>query len=98
MSYLAVLTFDLADATREDYDNAYSDVRDIGFSTTVRASSGKDIVLPTTTCVGEFNGADVGSVRDDLCTRVQRAFQTRGFKSEVFVAVGGDWAWGHRTT
>jgi hypothetical protein len=57
MSYLGILSFDIANGTRDDYQNAYVDVRRIGFSTTVTSSQGTQITLPTTTCVGEFPGS-----------------------------------------
>ena len=48
--------------------------------------------------MGEFEGASAASVRDDISKQVQQAYSKRGFKSEIFVTVGGDWAWGARTT
>lgn len=98
MSYLCLVTFDLSNASAEEYQQAYADLAAIGFSTSVTGSSGKQITLPNTTCVGEFTGADAGSVRDALVTRVQSAFAARGLSSKIFVMVGGDWGWGYRTT
>lgn len=98
MSYFVVCTFDLANASREDYKNAYSDLARIGLSGSLASSDGTRITLPTTTTAGEFNGSSAASARDDVASRVQAVFRKRGFSSEIFVAVGGNWAWGHRTT
>ena len=98
MSYFAVCTFDLKNATYDDYQNAYRDLAEIGLYHALTSAQGSKVALPTTTCGGEFNGSSVGAVRDDLTEKVRRAFTAMGFKSEIFVAVGGEWAWGHRTT
>jgi len=98
LSYFAICTFDLEKAIREDYQNAYADLAEIGFSTTLEGSSGNEIKLPTTMTAGEFEGQSGGAVRDALRARVKEAFSARGFKSEIFVSVGDSWAWGHTTT
>jgi hypothetical protein len=98
MSYLATCTFDLKNGSSDDYKNAYADFDKIGLKTAVASSEGKRIVAPTTLTIGEFNATDAGRLRDDLCEKVQRGFRTRGFTAEIFVVVGGDWAWGTRTT
>jgi hypothetical protein len=98
MSYFGICTFDLKNANFEDYQTAYADLAKIGFSTTITSDQGKKVVLPTTTTAGQFNGASAIGVRDDLLERVRRAFAARGFSSEIFIFVGGDWAWGQRTT
>jgi hypothetical protein len=48
--------------------------------------------------MGTFNGTSAASVRDDMGERVKAALKARGFKSEIFLVVGGDWAWGATTT
>lgn len=98
MSYLVICTFDLKAASAKDYENAYADLQKMGLAKVQVASQGTKVVIPTTTVAGEFNGASATAVRDDLCTRVQDAFKARRFSSEIFVAVGGDWAWGGRAT
>lgn len=98
MSYLAFCTFDLKNATRQDYQNAYADLERIGLKRIVVSSQGNNVVIPTTSTMGEFNGTSAASVRDDIRKRVKDAFQARGFDSEIFIVVGGDWAWGATTT
>ncbi len=99
MSYFVVCTFDLKKASYDDYQNAYADLAKLGlFREITSGKKGDKVMLPTTTTAGEFNGTSAASVRDDLLERVKRAFKARGFKFEIFISVGGDWAWGHTAT
>ncbi|MDX6696205.1 MAG: hypothetical protein QOF02_3808 [Blastocatellia bacterium] len=98
MSYLVICTFDLKNASREDYLNAYVDLEKIGLKKVVVSSQGNKIVMPTTTTTGEFSGASAAAVRDRVIEQVKNAFAARRFSSEIYLAVGADWAWGARTT
>ena len=98
MSYFVVCTFDLKNATRTDYQNAYADLEEIGLHKAVVGSQGKEVVAPTTMTMGEFNGADAGSIRDDVRNQVAAAFRARGLSSEILVVVAGNWAWGASST
>jgi hypothetical protein len=98
VGYFAVCTFDLKDASYEDYKAAYADLTSIGFSKKVVSTQGGTIMLPTTTTAGEFPGTSAGAVRDVLRERVQKAFAARRFISEIFISVGGDWCWGYVRT
>jgi hypothetical protein len=98
MSYFVTCNFDLKNASRTDYDNAYADLKTLGLSRTVTGQDGKEITLPTTTVAGTFNGVSAVTVRDDLAAKVRAAFERRRFSSEIFITVGGDWTWQHQTT
>ena len=98
MSYFVVCTFDLNNATRVDYQNAYADLADIGMHKTVVSDQRKEVVAPTTMTMGRFDGTDAASIRDHVRNQVQSAFRARRFSSEVFVVVAGNWAWGASTT
>lgn len=98
MTYLVFCTFDLKNASSADYENAYSDLSEIGLDKIHKGSKGGDVVIPTTAAMGEFNGSSAAEVRDSICAQVKAAFTARKFKSEIFITVGGDWAWGGRTT
>lgn len=98
MSYLVLCTFDLKNATSNDYQNAYAELDALGLKRVQKTGNGGQVVIPTTAAMGEFNGASAASVRDHVCDQVRAAFARRGFKSEIFIAVGGDWAWGSRST
>lgn len=95
MSYGATLSFDLKNASSEDYQDAYADVKKIGFATHVEGENGK-IALPSTTCYGKFTGASADAVMEALRTKVSAAFILRKFTYEIFIAVGGEdtmWGW-----
>ncbi|SYZ71960.1 conserved hypothetical protein [Candidatus Zixiibacteriota bacterium] len=98
MSYFAICSFDLKNASYQDYQNAYYNLRGIGLTHNLAADDGTTVQLPTTMIAGQLTATSASSLRDDLSDKIHRAFKTRGFTSEIFVAVGGDWAWGHRTT
>jgi len=93
MSYLAVVSFDLSNATREDYVSAYEALVDLGLRGTLRSDKGAEVDLPTTTCAGEFTGPSSAAVRDSLKIRIDTAFTKLGLRGKTFVTVGGDWAW-----
>lgn len=98
MTYLVFCTFDLKNASTTDYQNAYADLQKIGLKKVQKSGNGNDVVIPTTAAMGEFNGASAAAVRDSVSESVKAAFAARRLKSEIFVVVGGDWAWGSRTT
>lgn len=99
MTYGVVCTFDLKNASSADYANAYADLKGLGLNRAQGNSSGGETVIPTTTVLGSYNGQSAASVRDHVRTRVQAAFKARGFRSEIFVVVGGqDWTWASQTS
>jgi hypothetical protein len=98
MAFLVTCTFDLKNASLDDYREAYSLLDRIGLKKAIVADNGNKVVAPTTTTIGTFTGQNVGAVRDGVRSKVQTAFSNAGFSSEVFVVVGGDWAWGATTT
>lgn len=98
MTYLVFCTFDLKNASRQDYDNAYSDLEKIGLKKVAVNSQGNKVVIPTTATMGQFTGENASSICTTIRDRVQNAFKARHFRSEIFVVVGGDWAWGSGTT
>jgi hypothetical protein len=97
MPYQAFCTFDLKNASTEDYRNAYADLERIGLKRVV-VGSGRDIVIPTTSVIGDFNGVGVARVRDDVRAAVKERFEARHFRSEIFVVVGENGTWGSTTT
>lgn len=93
MSYLVFCTFDLKKVSSKDYQNAYDDLAKLGLK-----KVHKGTVIPTTSVMGEFNGESAAAVRDEMLKRVRSAFSVRNFESEIFLTVGGDWAWGSSVT
>ena len=98
MSYLVLCTFDLKNASSQDYKNAYADLEKIGLTKIQKSDKGGDVVIPTTSAMGTFNGSSSSEVRDQVRGKVKAAFAARKFKSEIFVAVGQSWSWGATTT
>jgi hypothetical protein len=98
MSYLVFCTFDLKNATSQNYQTAYTDLAALGLRKIQKADNGNEVVIPTTSVMGTFNGASAAAVGDDLRSKVQATFHARGFRSEIFLVVGGDWAWRAATT
>ena len=98
LAYFVVCTFDLKNGSRTDYQNAYADLEKIGLKKAVVADDGTNVVAPTTTTVGTFNGQSSASVRTYIRDKAQAAFAARGFTSEIFVVAANDWAWGAATT
>lgn len=98
MSYLVFCTFDLKNASSQDYQNAYADLSKIGLEKVVIADNGNRVVIPTTSVIGQFNSESARKAADDVREKVKSVFSRRRFKSEIFVVAGGDWAWGATTT
>ena len=99
MSYLVVCTFDLKNASNQDYQNAYADLEKIGLKKVVITNGGGELVMPTTTTAGEFEGASSTALRDSIRGQVQRAFTARRFSSEIFIVVAPPgWTWGGGST
>lgn len=98
MSYLVMCTFDLKNATSQDYQNAYADLADLGLKKVHTSSQGNNVVIPTTAAMGEFSGSDGGVVSNAIRIKVEKAFNARGFRSEIFVIAGNDWGWSATTT
>lgn len=95
MSYNVFCTFDLKNASSQDYLNAYADLEKIGLRKIVANSAGGKTVIPTTAAMGEFTATNAAALRDDMRSKVQALFKARRFTSEIFVVVGGvDWGWG----
>ncbi|MPM28326.1 hypothetical protein SDC9_74847 [bioreactor metagenome] len=98
MNYFAFCTFDLKNANEQDYQNAYADLEKIGLSKIQSASNGNKVVIPTTSVLGIFDSNSAADLRDSVRNEITKAFIARKFKSEVFVLVGKDWAWGTEAT
>ena len=72
MSYLVYCTFDLKGASSKDYEKAYEDLKGIGLTKVVKADSGDNVVIPTTSTMGFFDGAGAGVVRDSVRSSVKK--------------------------
>jgi hypothetical protein len=97
MSYFVTVTFDIHDGSAADYTTTYAEMAKIGLRPTIITNSGTRVDLPASTVAGEFNYPSAKTVRDDISQRAQDIFARNRLSGNVFVAVGGDWAWGQRT-
>ena len=98
MSYFVLCTFDLKNANRQDYENAYADLEKLGLKKVIVGDQGGSVVIPTTTVAGTFNGDNASAVRDFVREKAKAAFAARRLVSEIFVLVGDNWAWGGAST
>lgn len=99
MTYFVVVSFELEDASAEQYDLIASGLKELGFQDLVTSSSGESARLPRTTFVGQFTGASAGKIRTDLSNSVKDLFQRVGFTSAIFLLVSGaGWSWGTKYT
>ena len=98
MSYFVHVTFDISNQTSGTDQALEGVLNEMGLYATIVGLSKKTLKLPANTFAGEFTGDGAGRIRDDLCTRIQDVFRSRGIKSDIFVTVGGNWAWGMRSS
>lgn len=98
MSYLVFCTFDLKNASSQDYQNAYNDLARIGLKKVHKQSGGGEAVIPTTAAMGFFDGKGASQVVEHVRDSVQAAFRARRLKSELFMTAGDNWAWLAATT
>lgn len=98
MSFFCVCSFDLKNASSEDYKNVYADLDAMGLKSHVVGSNNLKIVLPNTTTAGLFNGSSAQQVASDLRSRVDNAMRARGLTFELFLSAGGaDWGWSYNS-
>lgn len=98
MSYLVTVSFDIENASAEQYNQVEEKLSEIGFSNEIIGNSNKEVKLPNNTFAGEFDGANASKVRDDLSDMIRGIFSSLELKAKIFVHVGGNWAWGSRNT
>jgi hypothetical protein len=96
--FIVYCTFDLKGATRQDYENAYADLGKLGLRRVVTSDAGGQVVVPTTSVIGQFTGTNPATVSAAVRESVRRAFTARRLASEIFVLAGGNWAWAAGTT
>ena len=97
MSYFVHVAFDMTNQDSEAYRAIEEALNTMGLYSTIEGSSKKTLTLPANTFAGKFTGESAGKIRDDLCTKIQDAFRAHNIHGNIFVSVGGDWAWGMRS-
>lgn len=96
-SFFATVAFDLRDANSADYECAEKNLGAVGLYKTLKADNGNSVELPYNTFAGTFNGETAASVRDYVQEQSRAALNKCGLSGRLFVAVGGNWAWGSTT-
>lgn len=97
MKYFVTVTFELKDATNEDYKRLYKELEQIGFYKILRASNGNIVTIPTSTVVCETTGSNADLLRDTTRDKLNILFKACKLKGEVFIIVSGEWSWGGST-
>jgi len=92
-SGLVQMSFDLHDASEEDYVKFYNALAKIGLLHWVKGNIGK-LELPHSAVIGDFTGISVEDVRDRVRTSVVQILEAIGLKGFMFVAVGENGTWG----
>jgi hypothetical protein len=100
MSLLAIVTFDLHGAVPSEYPRVNRKLANLGLEKRLcRKGAETPTVLPANTFARRYATKckkDAPAVRNDLCENVRGAIASLGLRGNVFVAVGGPWAWGTR--
>lgn len=96
-SFFATVAFDLKDANSADYECAEKNLAGVGLYKTVKGDNGNSVELPYNTFAGTFNGEAAATVRDYVLNQAKSSLNKCRLNGRLFVAVGGDWAWGSST-
>jgi len=94
MNFTALCTFDLTNASEEDYTKVYEALEEIGLSRKVHGTNG-EVNLPNTTVLGKFNGQTKAGVRDLVSEKIKNSFKDLNLKSKAFTMVspsGNTWS------
>lgn len=97
MSYLVLCTFDLENASSEDYNNAYKVLKKIGLSKEVTSDTNSIVTLPNTVTMGKFNGVSSSLIKEDVLTQIKNEFKALRLKSKIFITVSSGWSWSQST-
>lgn len=93
---LVTVTFDISDATAEDYAAITQGLAVYGLNTTLPADDGTTARLPRNVYAGRWteqgysNNAHIRSAVDNLVSTILRS---RGRRGRYFITVGSKWAW-----
>lgn len=98
MSYLVLCTFDLENASSEDYNNAYRVLEEIGLSKETTSDTSSIVTLPNTVTIGKFNGVSPISIKEDILAQIKNGFKALRLKSKIFIIVSSGWSWAQSKT
>lgn len=87
-------TFDLKQASSEQYRTAYGLLADLGLRPVVVSDEGVEVVVPTTSVLGVVSGVSGPFAADRVRDIVQMKFAAHRLESEIFVMSDQRWAAG----
>jgi len=93
MTFQVFMSFDLHNASDEDYAKFYHALAKIGLFHWVKGNIGK-LELPHSAVIGDFPGISVESVRDQVRTMVVQILEATTLQGFIFVVVGENGTWG----
>jgi hypothetical protein len=93
MTCQALVSFDLHNASEEDYSKFYTALAKIGLFHWVKGNIGK-LELPHSAVIGDFTGISVESVGDQVRSSVVQILDATTLKGFIFVVVGENGTWG----
>ena len=96
MAFQVFMSFDLHDASEEDYTKFYNALAKIGLNHWVKGNIGK-LELPHSAVIGDFTGISVEDVRDRVRGSVVQILEATRLKGFIFVAVGENGTWGSQS-
>ncbi len=93
MSYLVHLSLHFPMETAGTYEKTKRVLNEMGLYGSLAAKDKTLAVLPRNTFAGQFEGENASTIRADLGARVAAAFKANGIAANIFISVGGTWAW-----
>lgn len=90
MSYQVVVTFDLVDASSDQYACVREALSDMGLYNFVITREDETRDLPRNTFTGDLYGSEASEIRDSVRSRLRDAFGCCGVRGPLWVAVGGE--------
>jgi hypothetical protein len=95
VSYQVVVTFDLVNASSDNYQCVREELSSMGLYNFVFGRHDTIVDLPHNTFVGDLYGSHVDEIRDSIRSQMQNAFRRCGVRGPILVTVGGpESTWG----
>ena len=98
MIYQVVVTFDLVDASSDQYSCVREELSGMGLYNLVFGEEDRRVDLPHNTFVGDLYGSNVDEIRNSIRSQMKDAFRGCGVTGLILVTVGGpEHTWGTAT-
>lgn len=92
---LVIATFDIRNATSEDYEHVTEELEALGLYKEVTGDKDFSTSLPNNTYAGEFNAVDdTKAFAKEIRDTIKKIITARNKRAKVYVVVApGKWAW-----